>query len=295
MASSQTVLPLAAAVAVSLLDVGESGRASITDHVHALSLYKGEDNTGGKGTKGNTGGNTKGAKGAKAKAGEGPQRMPLPAQLTTDLQTLQQRLLRLVSTMVSTRALEATISIVMTATAALLPSYPHVATAAALPLLGRKVEELAVELLRKVLQAPVLDHRVALGYLLWMPQRISFSVFQNCLTTVFRSLDFARVHSVALLGMDAARAWGDSFHEFMQECDHIILNSRMWDQLQRLQVPFDHNLLMTSERNSPAQRRLVVTVLHLTAYVYTWVLYKGLYMGLYVSGVLNRVLCSVKI
>ena len=57
----------------------------------------------------------------------------------------------------------------------------------------------------------------------------------------------------------------------MQECDHIVLNSRMWDQLQTLQVPFDHNLLMTSERNSPAQRRLVVTVLRLTAYVYKWV------------------------
>lgn len=97
-------------------------------------------------------------------------------------------------------------------------------------------------LLSRVLRSKVLDHEIALGYMLALRMKSSFSAFKASLPSVMS--DFDRLAALSRLGIDAAQAWGQD--SFLAECRALHLNAMWWSYLERVGVAFDPSRFRTT-------------------------------------------------
>jgi len=90
-------------------------------------------------------------------------------------------------------------------------------------------------LLTKVLGAPTVDRRLAMGYIAGLPLKESFERFRAAVSSTKRN--YAKLQQVAAVGVGFSTLWREVV--FLRECRALLKNSRWWDRLAVLAVPFD--------------------------------------------------------
>ncbi|CAM9822714.1 unnamed protein product, partial [Chrysoparadoxa australica] len=115
--------------------------------------------------------------------------------------------------------------------------------------------------LTQVLSSKHLDTPLALGYMLSLPVKEAFSTFKRAIPAA--NSNFARIQTLARIGMDVARAWQNP--DLLHQCTELERNSHWWHMLTSLQIPFDHRRFQQpAQDNFNYQRELVPLLLEVT-------------------------------
>lgn len=97
------------------------------------------------------------------------------------------------------------------------------------------VENFSALLLTKVLGAPSVDRRLAMGYIAGLPLKDSFERFRASVSSTKRN--YGKLQQVAAVGVGFSTLWREA--AFLKECRSLLKNSQWWDRLAGLGVPFD--------------------------------------------------------
>ena len=117
------------------------------------------------------------------------------------------------------------------------------------------VKGYCAKLLTKVLGAPLVDKRLAMGYIACLSLKESFSRFSAAVKSTKRN--YGKLAHVAAVGTGFSALWCE--RDFLQECQALHKNAGWWDTLAKIGVAFDKKQFERGQ--GEYVRRLLPTVL----------------------------------
>lgn len=106
---------------------------------------------------------------------------------------------------------------------------------AVLPRAVTVIQDVAQTILGKVLTAPSLDRKMAIGYITMLDLKAGFMRFRKAIAATKKN--YGRLAELALVGMGFAKLWAQE--GFLSECHTLRTNATWWAEFDRLGVVFD--------------------------------------------------------